>query len=92
MDDCTVYSIVLVLLEIQSGTKIIWKNCNPNSPDKLCHLIFCFAKETAGFIQEKFENLQNENLFLENLEFILHDNTFVVNSSLSTIYTTMTDG
>ena len=57
----------------------------------MCHLIFCFAKETAGFIQEKFENLQNEILFLENIEFTLHDNTFVVNSSLSTIYTTMND-
>ena len=50
MDDSTVYIIVFVLLEVRSGKKILWKNCNPNSPDATCHLMFCFAKETASFI------------------------------------------
>ena len=90
VDDSTVYSIVFVLLEIGSGKKILWKNCNPNSPDATHHLMFCFAKETAIFIQEKFEHLKNEILSLENIKF--HDYTFVINSSLSTIYTTMNDG
>ncbi|XP_065682338.1 uncharacterized protein LOC124816623 [Hydra vulgaris] len=58
VDDRSVYSIVFVLLEIRSGEKIIWKNLIPNSPDATRHL-FCFAKETASFIQEKFEHLKN---------------------------------
>ena len=64
VDDSTVYSIVFVLLEIRSGKKILWKNYNPNSPDATLHLMFCFAKETASFIQEKFEHLKNEILSL----------------------------
>ncbi|XP_065650477.1 uncharacterized protein LOC136078622 [Hydra vulgaris] len=91
-DDSTLYSIVFVLLEVRSGKKVIWKNCNPNSPDATRHLMFCFAKETASFIQEKCEHLQNEILSLESIKFTLHENTFVINSSLSTIYTTMNDG
>ena len=92
VDDSTVYSIVFVLLEIRSGKKKLWKNCNPNSPDATRHLMFCFAKETASFIQEKFEHLKNEILSLENIKFTLHDYTFVISSSFSTIYTTMNDG
>ena len=91
VDDSTVYSIVFVLFEILSGKKILWKNCNPSSPDATRHLMFCFSKETASFIQEKFEHLKKEILSLENIKFTLHDYTFVINSSLSTIYTTMND-
>ena len=50
VDDSTVYSIVFVLLEIRSGKKILWKNCNPNCPNATCHLMFCFAQEIASFI------------------------------------------
>ena len=57
--------------------------CNPSS---------CFVKETASFNQEKIEHLKNKILSLENIKFTLHDYTFVINSSLSTIYTTMNDG
>ncbi|XP_047144107.1 uncharacterized protein LOC124817735 isoform X2 [Hydra vulgaris] len=92
VDDRSVYSIVFVLLEIRSGEKIIWKNLIPNSPDATRHLLFCFAKETASFIQEKFEHLKNEIFLLKNIEFKLGESTFVVKSSLSTIYTTMNDG
>ncbi|XP_047142117.1 uncharacterized protein LOC124816560 [Hydra vulgaris] len=91
VDDRSVYSIVFVLLEIRSGEKIIWKNLIPNSPDATRHLLFCFAKETASFIQEKFEHLKNEIFLLKNIEFKLGESTFVVKSSLSTIYTTMND-
>ena len=41
--------------------------------------MFCFAKETASFIQEKFKHLKNEILSLENIKFTLHDYTFVIN-------------
>ncbi|XP_047134708.1 uncharacterized protein LOC124812305 [Hydra vulgaris] len=92
VDNRSVYSIVFVLLEIRSGEKIIWKNLIPNSPDATRHLLFCFAKETASFIQEKFEHLKNEIFLLKNIEFKLGESTFVVKSSLSTIYTTMNDG
>ena len=92
VDDRSVYSIVFVLLEIRSGEKIIWKNLILNSPDATRHLLFCFAKETASFIQEKFEHLKNEIFLLKNIEFKLGESTFVVKSSLSTIYTTMNDG
>ncbi|XP_065680006.1 uncharacterized protein LOC124806171 isoform X2 [Hydra vulgaris] len=92
VDDRSVYSIVFVLLEIGSGEKIIWKNLIPNSPDATRHLLFCFAKETASFIQEKFEHLKNEIFLLKNIDFKLGESTFVVKSSLSTIYTTMNDG
>lgn len=68
---------MFVLLEIRGGKKIIWKNCNPNSPDATRHLLFCFAKETASFIQEKFEHLKNEILYLENIKFTLHENTLL---------------
>ncbi|XP_047125481.1 uncharacterized protein LOC124807563 [Hydra vulgaris] len=52
VDDRSVYSIMFVLLEIRSGEKIIWKNLIPNNPDATRHLLFCFAKKTASFIQE----------------------------------------